>query len=266
MKKLLQIRFSRGSLPLHTPRLLPLPKRHNTHPQPLSLQHIHNPRPSLPKHNPLFLPAPIPNLIKRPPPPPKKPLKNLLPNFLLAHNPSLHPHLQRIQHIPQRIWLRKHACRDFVPAPLAPLRMRRAIRAQEELAPAAHDSLKQGVAVLGRLGHGLAEAERITRPIVDNEGEMVRGDGASDAGPACAHGVEGGGGAAVFEDDAEVGESGVQGFKSREEGGLGVEDGDGSCVFGVGGGGRGGGDFAVKIEDHVLRFHFGEDGVEGLVV
>ena len=32
------------------------------------------------------------------------------------------------------------------------------------------------------------------------------------------------------------------------------------------GGGGGGGDFAVEVEDHVLGFHFGEDGVEGFVV
>lgn len=29
--------------------------------------------------------------------------------------------------------------------------------------------------------------------------------------------------------------------------------------------GRGGGDFAVEVEDHVLLFHFGEDGVKGLI-
>ena len=34
----------------------------------------------------------------------------------------------------------------------------------------------------------------------------------------------------------------------------------------MGVGGRGGGDFAVEVEDHVLGFHFCEDGVEDFVV
>lgn len=63
---------------------------------------------------------------------------------------------------------------------------------------------------------------------------MMCGDGACHAGPAGADAGEGEGGAAVLENDAEVGELFVQGKESGEEGGFGVKDGDG-LVVGVGG-------------------------------
>ena len=53
---------------------------------------------------------------------------------------------------------------------------------------------------------------------------MVRCYCACDGGAAGEDGGEGGGGAAVFEDYAEGGEGAVQGEKSGEEGGFGVED------------------------------------------
>jgi len=102
---------------------------------------------------------------------------------------------------------------------------------------------------------------------------VVGGDCSDDRGAAGENSSQGGGSAAVLEDYAQLGESGVEGEESGEEGGLGVEDCDGWLVGGGGGRrgrsrgrGRGRGDFAVEIENHVLSFHFCEDGVEELVV
>lgn len=151
--------------------------------------------------------------------------------------------------------------------------MGRRIRTQKELPFAPHNGLQERVPILGCLGDRLAEAERVAGPIVDGEGEVVRGDCAGHGGATGADGGEGGGGAAVFENDAEVREALMEAEESGEEGGFGVEDryclGVGRRIWGRGGGrgvGGSGGDFAVEVEDHVLLFHFGEDGVECCVV
>lgn len=126
--------------------------------------------------------------------------------------------------------------------------------------------MQECITVLGRLGDGLAEAEWVAGPVVDDKGEVVRGDSTCDGGTTGADCGEGGGRAAVLEDDAEGGKLLVEGLQSGEEGRFRVEDGDGLALGSGGVGvGRGRRDFAVEVEDHVLFFHFGEDGVEGLV-
>jgi hypothetical protein len=251
-------------LPLNAPGRLALPERHNLDANAVSLEHIRNLLLSLPQRD--LLPV-ILDLIKPASPAPKEPLQHLLRHLLLTHNPALHTRLKRIQYISQRMWLRKHAGRNLVLAALLPARMRRRVGPEEKAALALHDGAQQRIAVLGRLGHGLAEAERVAGPVVDDETQVVRRDGADDRRPAGAHGGEGRGSAAVLEDDAQVGEARVQRLEGWQEGGLGVQDGDG-WVGGRGRGGRGRrrGDFAVEIQDHVLALHFGKDRVEGLVV
>lgn len=133
----------------------------------------------------------------------------------------------------------------------------RAVRAEEELAAAGHEGVEQRPAVLGRLGHGLAEAEDVADGVVDDQAQVVRRDGARDGVAALADGVAGFRRGDVLEDDAQLGEARVDVEQRREELALGVEHAD---VLG-----RVGGDLAVDVEDHVDLLHGGEGGEEGLV-
>lgn len=94
----------------------------------------------------------------------------------------------------------------------------------------------------------------------------MRCDRASYRGATGTDCLEGSSCAAVLENDAELGELLVEGPESGEEGRFSVEDRDGGAVLGGVGVRRGGGHFAVEVEDHVLLFHLCKHRVEGFVV
>lgn len=146
-----------------------------------------------------------------------------------------------------------------------------AVGAEEELGVARGCGPEKGVAVRRGLRDGLAEAEWVSGPVVDDDGEVVRGDAAeSESGDIVARrfewrnkrcsnsrttfldGFDGGSGSAMLQDDAKLGEALVQLEQGGKETFLGRQDGHVTLRR----------HFTVKVEDHVLTLHFGEHGVE----
>lgn len=99
---------------------------------------------------------------------------------------------------------------------------------------------------------------RVADDVINDQIEVVRCDSRRDGRSARLDGLDSRGGCAVLEDDTEAGERLMESEEGGQELFLGGEDGDG-CVCG-------GGELAVQVEDHVVLFHGGEDGVEDAVI
>jgi hypothetical protein len=70
----------------------------------------------------------------------------------------------------------------------------------------------------------------VCRPIIDNEGKVVHGDGAADGVAEGFHGCDCCGCCCMFEDDPEFGKVGVELNEVSEEAFFGVEDGCASAL------------------------------------
>ena len=68
------------------------------------------------------------------------------------------------------------------------------------------DHLPQGGTIVRVLRHWLAEVPRLTRPVIDDQREMVSGNGAPNGGAALLHGLNCGASGCVLQHDAELGE------------------------------------------------------------
>lgn len=95
--------------------------------------------------------------------------------------------------------------------------MGRTVGTEEELGVTRRSRAKEGVSVGGGLGHGLAEAEGVAGPGVNDDGQVVGSDSTGDRGPALLDGLDRGRGSAVLQDDAELGELGVQFSQDGQE-------------------------------------------------
>lgn len=259
-------------LPLQTPSLLPGAVVDNFNVQPLGRLGNH-----LLAAREQDLGLALLNLVKRAAPLAQEPREQLLGDLVVLDVAALDALLERRQDVLARKRLREDARRRVALAlfgadvvgcikpsaccspPFFLLGQKevltRAVGAEEELAAAGHQGLQQGPAVLGRLGHGLAEAKDVADGVVDDQAQVVRRDGAGHRVAALADGLDRVGRGDVLEHDAQAREASVDVEQRREELALGVEHAD---VLG-----RVRGDLAVDVEDHVDLFESVSQKQEG---
>lgn len=183
-------------------------------------------------------------------------LDDLRCDILLPQDPILNGLLKRIEHDLCGIWLSEHAGGDLLTATLGGSRVRGAIRTEEELGVAGGRGPEKGIAVSRGLCHGLAEAEWISGPRIDDDGQVVGGDGARDCGTTLFDSLDSRSGGAVLQDDAELGELGMELSQNGQEPLLRGQDRHVAS----------GGALAVQVQNQSLTLHLSEDRVERRVV
>lgn len=134
--------------------------------------------------------------------------------------------------------------------------MRSTVGAKEKLGVARGGRAKEGVTVGWGLGHGLAEAKWVASPRVDDNGQVMGSDGTGDGGSAFLDSLDSRRGGAVLQDDAELGELGVQLSQDGQEPLFRRQNRDIALGWGL----------AVEVQDQTLTLHLGEDRIEGSVV
>lgn len=152
----------------------------------------------------------LPNAIEGPAELTHEALDDFGRDIFLFENSILAGLLKGIQDNLGGVWLCEDTSSNLFSATLGGCRVRGTIRPEEELGIAGRGGPEKGITIGGSLGDGLAEAERVSGPRVDDDGKVVGGDRTGDGGPALLDGLNGGGGGAVFQDDAEVGEPSVE--------------------------------------------------------
>lgn len=84
--------------------------------------------------------------------------------------------LEGVQHDLGCVGLSEDARRDFVSTPLGGCRVRGTIGAEEEFGVARCCCPQESVTIRGCFSHRLAETERVSSPVVDDDGKMMGGN------------------------------------------------------------------------------------------
>ena len=198
----------------------------------------------------------LPNAIKGPAELTHEALDDFGRDVFLLENSILAGLLKGIQDNLGGVGLGEHTGSNLFSATLGGSRVRSTIRPKEELGVAGRRGPEKRITIGRGLGDRLAEAERITGPRVDDDGKVVGGDRTGDGGPALLDGLNGGGGGTVFQDDAEVGEPGVE-IKQRGEESLLRRQ---HCHIALRR------DLSMEVQHQPLALHLGKNGVELRIV
>lgn len=183
-------------------------------------------------------------------------LHNLRGDILILEHTVLNGLLERIENDLCRIRLGEDTGGNLLTTTLGGRRVRGAVGAEEELGVARGGRAEESVTIGGGLGHGLAEAEWVTGPRVNDDRQVVSSDGTGNGRATLLDSLDGSRSGAVLQDDAELGELGMQLSQFGQEPLLGRQDRHVTL----------GGSLTVEVQDQALTLHLGEDGIEGSVV